>query len=73
MLKNNFKRIFDLNIHKIPENMFEFQQYLGFLLFLTILTIGFWLMIFLVSFLPYWVGGAIKELIKEKREKREEK
>ncbi|BCY29210.1 hypothetical protein [Flavobacterium okayamense] len=49
--------------------MFEFQQYLGFLLFLTILTIGFWLMIFLASFVPYWIGGAIAELIKEKRAK----
>ena len=56
-------------IQKIPENMFEFQQYLGFLLFLTILTIGFWLMIFLVGFVQYWLGGSIVELIKEKREK----
>ncbi len=52
--------------------MFEFQQYLGFLLFLTILTIGFWLMIFLASFVPYWIGGAINELIKEKRAKNRE-
>jgi hypothetical protein len=51
--------------------MFEFQQYLGFLLFLTILTIGFWLMIFLASFVPYWIGGAIKEFIKERKEKRQ--
>ena len=57
--------------NKIPENMFEFQQYLGFLLFLTILTIGFWLMIFLVGFVHYWLGGAIMELIKEKRAKRQ--
>ena len=49
--------------------MFEFQQYLGFLLFLTILTIGFWLMIFLASFVPYWIGGAIAELLKERKEK----
>jgi hypothetical protein len=49
--------------------MFEFQQYLGFLLFLTILTIGFWLMIFLVGFVQYWLGGAIIELIKERRNK----
>ena len=49
--------------------MFEFQQYLGFLLFLTTLTIGFWLMIFLVGFVQYWLGGAIIELIKEKRNK----
>ena len=46
--------------------MFEFQQYLGFLLFLTILTIGFWLMFFLVGFVPYWIGGSLKELYKEK-------
>lgn len=50
--------------------MFEFQQYLGFILFLTILTIGFWLMIFLVGFVQYWLGGAIMELMKEKREKK---
>jgi hypothetical protein len=49
--------------------MFEFDQYLGFLAFLTILTIGFWLMIFLVGFVHYWAVGAIMELIKEKRAK----
>lgn len=59
-------------IQKIPENMFEFQQYLGFLLFLTILTIGFWLMIFLVSFLPYWIGGALFERYKERRAKKKQ-
>lgn len=49
--------------------MFEFDQYLGFLAFLTILTIGFWLMIFLLTFVvPYWIGGSIIELIQEKRE-----
>ena len=48
--------------------MFEFDQYLGFLAFLSILTIGFWLMILLLTFIiPYWVGGSIIELIKEKR------
>jgi hypothetical protein len=52
---------------KFPENMFEFQEYLGFLLFLTIATIGFWLMMFLVSFVFYWVGGATVELVKEKQ------
>ncbi len=45
----------------------EFSQYLGFLAFLTIATIGFWLMMFLVSFVFYWVGGATVELIKEKQ------
>ncbi|OMQ11819.1 hypothetical protein BXU01_09875 [[Flexibacter] sp. ATCC 35103] len=57
---------------KIPENMFEFSQYLGFLLFLTILTIGFWLMFFLVGFVSYWVTGASWELIKEKRAKKKQ-
>ncbi|MFN3640437.1 MAG: hypothetical protein ACK4UK_05915 [Flavobacterium sp.] len=50
--------------------MFEFQQYLGFIAFLTILTMGFWLMIFLIGFVHYWAGGAIIELLKEKRAKR---
>jgi hypothetical protein len=47
--------------------MFEFSQYLGFLLFLTILTMGFWLFFWLVSY-PI-VGGATWEAIKEKESK----
>ena len=36
--------------------MFDFDQYLGFLAFLSILTLGFWLMIFLLTFaIPYWI------------------
>ncbi|MCZ8168717.1 hypothetical protein SAMN05444377_10416 [Flavobacterium fontis] len=50
--------------------MFEFQQYLGFLLFLTILTAGFWLMIFLIHFVFYWVFGVTKELLQERKEKK---
>lgn len=54
--------------------MFDFDQYLGFLAFLTILTIGFWLMIFLITFVvPYWIGGSIIELIKEKRDEKKAK
>ncbi|MEZ4856050.1 MAG: hypothetical protein R2812_06195 [Gelidibacter sp.] len=54
--------------------MFTFEQYLGFLAFLTILTIGFWLMMFLVSFvIPYWIFGASKERITEIMEARKEK
>ncbi len=54
--------------------MFDFDQYLGFLAFLTILTIGFWLMIFLLMFVvPYWLGGNIMELLKEKREAKKAK
>ena len=47
--------------------MFTFSQYLGFILFLTVLTIGFWLMIFLVGFVHYWIFGAVKEMLKEKK------
>lgn len=50
--------------------MFEFDQYLGFLAFLVILTMGFWLMIFLMAILPYWIGGSVSELLKEKKEAR---
>jgi len=49
--------------------MFEFDQYLGFLAFLTILTIGFWLMIFLLTFVvPYWLIGNLREMAKERKE-----
>jgi uncharacterized membrane-anchored protein len=50
--------------------MFEFDQYLGFLAFITILLIGFWVMLFLTAIIPYWIGGAVKELIDEKKEKK---
>jgi hypothetical protein len=49
--------------------MFEFDQYLGFIAIMTVLTIGFWLMIFLLTFvIPYWIGGSILEVLKEKRD-----
>lgn len=52
--------------------MFEFQQYLGFLAFLTILTIGFWLMIFLLTaIIPYWIIGGTREFLKERKAKKE--
>ncbi|MDN3707879.1 hypothetical protein QW060_19485 [Myroides ceti] len=51
--------------------MFEFQQYIAFLIGLTIMTMGFWLMIFLINFVFYWVTGAVKELVKEKKAKKE--
>jgi uncharacterized membrane protein len=52
--------------------MFEFQQYLGFLLFLTVLTIGFWLMMFLITFIvPYWIYGGVSELLAERKAQKE--
>ncbi|MCH8533434.1 MAG: hypothetical protein LAT51_00065 [Flavobacteriaceae bacterium] len=52
--------------------MFEFQQYLGFLAFLIILLIGFWLLIFLTAIIPYWIGGSLMERLKEGKEKKNE-
>jgi predicted membrane protein len=53
--------------------MFEFDQYLGFLLFLTILTIGFWLLIFLTAIIPYWIGGSLIERLKEIKDSKKKK
>jgi len=54
--------------------MFDFDQYLGFLAFLTILTIGFWLMIFLIGFITmYWLPGALTEMVKDWMAERKEK
>lgn len=53
--------------------MFEFDQYLGFLTFLSILTIGFWLMIFLLTMvIPYWLTGSFLEWLEEKKDGRKE-
>tara|TARA_B100000989_G_C19508914_1_gene457915 strand:+ start:1235 stop:1393 length:159 start_codon:yes stop_codon:yes gene_type:complete len=43
----------------------EFQQYLGFLAFLGIFTMGFWLMIFLAIVAPYWASSYVYQKIKE--------
>ena len=50
--------------------MFDFDQYLGFLAFLGILTLGFWLMIFLTAIIPYWITGSL--LKKEAKLKKQE-
>jgi len=64
-------KIEKLLIFVIQNNdMFEFDQYLGFILFLSVLTMGFWLLILLLTFIvPYWVGGALLEKINELRNK----
>ncbi len=50
--------------------MFEFDQYLGFLAFLSILTLGFWLMIFLLIFvIPYWLLGSLMQYLKDRSQK----
>ena len=72
LLLSKINSVTFVSIFKIPENMFEFSQYLGFLLFLTILTMGFWLLFFLVGFVSYWVGGASWEAYKEKKAKKKQ-
>ena len=51
--------------------MFQFQQFLGFLAFLTVATMGFWLMIFLINFVIYWAIGGAADLIQERNAKNE--
>jgi len=47
----------------------DLSQFSGFLVFLTIFTIGFWLMIFLITFVvPYWLFGYFKESWKYRKE-----
>ncbi len=54
--------------------MFTFEQYLGFLAFASILTMGFWLMIFLMTFvIPYWVLGSSIERFNEIKAERKAK
>ena len=70
LVRKNIKLIF-VATKKFQKKMFNFSQYLGFLLFLTILTIGFWLMFFLVGFVSYWLGGTALEKFKERKAKKE--
>tara|TARA_B100000886_G_C20270588_1_gene426896 strand:+ start:263 stop:517 length:255 start_codon:yes stop_codon:yes gene_type:complete len=64
------KKVEIINLLIIFEIYMEFDQYLGFILFLTVLTMGFWLMILLLTFIiPYWVTGSFIERMKEIRDK----
>jgi len=47
----------------------EFSQLIGFFIFLTVFTMGFWLLIFTLTFVvPYWLFGTLMENRKLKRE-----
>lgn len=47
----------------------DFSQFSGFLAFLAIFVSGFWLLLFLLTFVvPYWIFGTIMENLKYKRE-----
>ena len=44
-------------------------KFVGFLIFLSIFTLGFWLMIFVITFIiPYWLIGNFNEKIQLKKE-----
>ena len=52
----------------------EIGQFLGFLVFLTIFTMGFWMLIFLLTFVvPYWLFGNLMENWKLKKEAKKAK
>lgn len=56
----------------IKVQMLDFSEFSGFLLFMFVFTTGFWLLIFLLTFVvPYWIGGTIWENYKLKKEARE--
>lgn len=47
----------------------DLSQFSGFIVFLVIFTMGFWLMIFLIAFvIPYWLVGYLKESWKYRKE-----
>ncbi|MFL3660560.1 MAG: hypothetical protein ACI6PN_02300 [Polaribacter sp.] len=49
--------------------MLDFSQFSGLVLFMFIFTAGFWLLIFLLTFVvPYWIGGTVWENLKLKKE-----
>jgi len=52
----------------------EIQHFFGFLIFLTVFTMGFWMLIFVLTFVvPYWIFGALKEGIKLRKEAKRNK
>lgn len=52
--------------------MITFQQYFGFIIFAVIATAGFWIMIFILSILPYWIFGYFKDLKDQKKAKKDD-
>jgi hypothetical protein len=50
-------------------SMLDYSQFSGLVLFMFVFTAGFWLLIFLLTFVvPYWIGGTIWENMKLKKE-----
>lgn len=60
--------------HFLKEIIMQFDQFLGYLIFMAIFTMGFWLMIFVLSFVvPIWVIGGIKEMFSSKKKTKKAK
>lgn len=60
--------------HFLKEIIMQFDQFLGYLIFMAIFTMGFWLMIFVLSFVvPIWVAGGIKEMFTGKKKTKKAK
>ncbi len=56
------------------ESSMEIDVFLGFLVFLTIFTMGFWMLIFLLTFVvPYWLFGNLMENWKLKKAEKKAK
>ncbi len=52
----------------------DLAQFVGFLIFLGVFTLGFWLLLFLTTFIiPYWVIGNFKENQQLKKEAKDAK
>ena len=52
----------------------EIDVFLGFLVFLTVFTMGFWMLIFLLTFVvPYWLFGNLIENWKLKKAEKKAK
>ena len=58
----------------ITNIIMEIGQFLGCLVFLTVFTMGFWMLIFLLTtVVPYWLFGNLMESWKLKREAKKAK
>lgn len=64
---------YGLHLHnnKIVIKMFGFSQYLAFIIGVVILLMGFWLMLFLVNVAIVWAVGGTRDMLQERKEKRE--
>ena len=62
---------FCCNNNFIETPMLDFSEFSGFILFMFVFTTGFWLLIFLLTFVvPYWIAGTMWENYKLKKEAR---